>query len=221
LQLDSPVNSKGDEAPDFNSRSLVQTLFRQTNLGFLSTLIETGAEKPTMAEFAAALIGIISAGTKVAMVLSTTASNVGSAGKEAQVMAREIRSFCTILRNISQTIEIAKDSDQVTHCSELISEMTIVSQEMFNEILTLVDSMQKESWAAGPSVAAGPRLNLARRIKWAINKPRLTFLRTAIEAYKADLCLLLGSMHVVQGLEARKYVSKYARRRVNMHLTFR
>ncbi|KAM5355116.1 hypothetical protein ACJ41O_001762 [Fusarium nematophilum] len=149
-----------------------------------------------MAEFAASLIGIIAAGTKVAMVLSTTAGDVGSAGKEAQVMAREIRSFCTILRNVTQTIEIVENTDQMSHCSDLVSEMTAVSREMFSEILELVDCMQKSSsWGAS-------RVNLAARVKWVINKPKLVFLRTAIEAYKADLCLLLGSLQFAQTVKA-------------------
>lgn len=37
-----------------------------------------------MAEFAASIIGIVSAGTKVALVLSQLAADVGSAGHEAQ-----------------------------------------------------------------------------------------------------------------------------------------
>ncbi|KAF4463502.1 kinase regulator Ste50 [Fusarium albosuccineum] len=149
-----------------------------------------------MAELAASLIGIIAAGTKVAMVLSTTAADVGSAGKEAQVMAREIRSFCTILRNVTQTIEIVEDTNQMSHCSELVSEMTAVSRDMFSEILELVDCMQRSSsWGAS-------RVNLAARVKWVINKPKLVFLRTAIEAYKTDLCLLLGSLQFAQALKA-------------------
>ncbi|KAH7160490.1 hypothetical protein B0J13DRAFT_541197 [Dactylonectria estremocensis] len=157
-----------------------------------------------MAELAASLIGIIAAGTRVALVLSTTASDIGSAGKEAQVMAREIRSFCTILRNITQTIDVVKDTNQVSHCADLVSEMTAVSQDMFTEILDLVEYLQKPSWSS----QAGSRMKLAARIKWVINKPKITFLRTAIEAYKADFCLLLGSMQFAQSLEAPTLVSR-------------
>jgi hypothetical protein len=154
-----------------------------------------------MAEFAASIIGIVSAGTKVAMVLSTAASNIGSAGKDAQVMAREIRSFCTILRNLSQRVDdVVREPDQLAHCADIISEMTAVSQEMFTEILDLADDMQKSSWD-GRDGATGSRLNLRRRVKWVMNKPKLTFLRTAIEAYKADLCLLLGTIQFAHTLE--------------------
>ncbi|KAH7136242.1 hypothetical protein EDB81DRAFT_801836 [Dactylonectria macrodidyma] len=157
-----------------------------------------------MAELAASLIGIIAAGTRVALVLSTTASDIGSAGKEAQVMAREIRSFCTILRNITQTIDIVKDASHVSHCADLVSEMTAVSQDMFTEILDLVEYLQKSSWGGQP----GSRMKLAARIKWVINKPKVAFLRTAIEAYKSDLCLLLGSMQFAQSLDAPTLVSR-------------
>jgi hypothetical protein len=160
-----------------------------------------------MADLAGGIIGIILAGTKVATVLSMVASNVGSAGKEALVMAREVRSFCAVLRNLSQTVDdVVRDGEQLAHCADLISEMTAVSQEMFTEILDLVDDIQKASWGRRGD-AAGSRLNLTRRIKWAMNKPKLTFLRTAIEAYKADLCLLLGTIQFAQSLKVYGWVN--------------
>ena len=147
-----------------------------------------------MAELAASLIGIIEAGTKVAFLLSTLASNIGSAGKEAQVVAREIRSFCSIMRSLSQAVDQIKDGEYSSRCSELISEMTAVSQQMFTEILDLVENLRSVS------DFSKTKLNLAGRMKWVLNKPKIAFLRTALETYKADLSLMLGSIHVAQGL---------------------
>lgn len=153
-----------------------------------------------MAELAASIIGIISAGSKVALILSTVASEVGSAGKEAQVVAREIRSFCSILRGITKTVDgLMGNADQMDHCRDVIAEMTDVSREMFIEILNLTEDLQKTAWGGRNVIGdEAPKLNLARRIKWAFNKPKLGFLRSAIEAYKADLSLALGAIQLAQ-----------------------
>ena len=57
-----------------------------------------------MAELAATIIGIVSASAKVALLLSQLASDMGSAGREARTIAIEIRSSCTVLRTLHDTI---------------------------------------------------------------------------------------------------------------------
>lgn len=155
-----------------------------------------------MADLASSLIGIIGAGTKVAMVLSQVTCEIGSAGKEAQIMAREIRSFCTIIRILSQTLDnVHSDMNwsQYSHCSETISDMTAVSKQMFSEILDLVDTIQKASWGSSVSLSSA-KFNLASRIRWVMNKPKFAFLRSALDAYKSNLSLLLGSIQLLQSL---------------------
>lgn len=155
-----------------------------------------------MAELVASLVGLIGAGTKVAMVLSHVASEIGSAGKEPQIMAREIRSFCTIIRVLSQTMDSVHSEmtwNNYSDCSETISDMMIVSQDMFTEILSLVNSIQKSS-LGGSALPNNSKFNLASRIRWVMNKPKFVFLRSALEAYKSNLSLLLGSIQLSQSL---------------------
>lgn len=155
-----------------------------------------------MADLVASLVGIVGAGTKVAMVLSQVAFEIGSAGKEAQIMAREIRSFCTIIRVLSQTMESLHSDmnwSNYSQCAETISDMTTASKEMFTEILGLIESIKKAAW--GRSVSPdSPKFNLASRIRWVMNKPKFTFLRSALEAYKSNLSLLMGSIQLSQSL---------------------
>lgn len=155
-----------------------------------------------MADLVASLIGIIGAGTKVAMVLSQVASEIGSAGKEPQIMAREIRSFCTIIRVLSQTMDGVHSGmtwNNYSDCAETISDMMIVSREMFTEILSLVNNIQKSSFGAS-GLPNNSRFNLASRIRWVMNKPKFIFLRSALEAYKSNLSLLVGSIQLSQSL---------------------
>ncbi|KAK7698412.1 hypothetical protein SLS64_012533 [Diaporthe eres] len=136
------------------------------------------------------------------MVLSQVASEIGSAGKETQIMAREIRSFCTIIRILRQTMDIVHSEmtwNNYSDCSETISDMMIVSQDMFMEILSLVNSIQKSS-LGGSALPNNSKFNLASRIRWVMNKPKFVFLRSALEAYKSNLSLLIGSIQLSQSL---------------------
>ena len=96
-----------------------------------------------MAEFAASIIGIVSAGTKVALVLSQLSADVGSAGHEARMIGGEIRSFCSVLKTLGETIEQIETSPRYAHCSEMIKDMTEDSLQMFTEILNAVDKLKK------------------------------------------------------------------------------
>lgn len=96
-----------------------------------------------MAEFAASIIGIISAGTKVALVLTYLAADVGSAGHEAKMIGGEIRSFCSVLRTLGETTETIEILPRYAHCTDKVSGMTEDSLQMFTEILDAVDKLRK------------------------------------------------------------------------------
>jgi hypothetical protein len=72
-----------------------------------------------MAELAASIIGIVSAGTKVTLVLSQLSADVGSAAKEARMIASEIRSFCAVVKTLGETLEKVQNSQYYAHCNEV------------------------------------------------------------------------------------------------------
>lgn len=149
-----------------------------------------------MAEFAASIIGIVSAGTKVAMVLSQLAADVGSAGHEARMIGGEIRSFCSVLKTLGETIETIEKSPRYAHCSELISDMTNDSLQMFMEILNAVDKLKKMT--TGREGKDG-NFGLVERVQWAVfKKPKLLVLRAGIEAYKTNLTLMLSTLSTAE-----------------------
>jgi flagellar motor component MotA len=73
-----------------------------------------------MAEFAASIIGIVSAGTKVTLVLTQLAADVGSAAKEARMIANEIKSFCAVVKTLGETLEKIENSQYYAHCAEMV-----------------------------------------------------------------------------------------------------
>src|SRR4051812_36606885 len=95
-----------------------------------------------MAELAASIISIVSAGTKVTLVLSQLAADVGSAGKEARIIGSEIRAFCAVVKTLGETLEKVQDSAYYAHCAEMTKDMTEASMEMFTEILDASESVR-------------------------------------------------------------------------------
>jgi hypothetical protein len=149
-----------------------------------------------MAELAGSIIGIVSAGTKVALVLSQLAADIGSAGHEARMIGSEIRSFCAVLKTLGETIESIEASPRFAHCSELIKDMTDASMQMFTEILEAVDKLKKMT--TGRDGQDG-NFGFAERVQWALfKKPKLVVLRAAIEAYKSNLTLMLSTLSTVE-----------------------
>lgn len=151
-----------------------------------------------MADFAASIIGIVSAGTKVALVLSQVASDIGSAGREARTIATEIRCLCSILKTLHDAIEKVQLSPYYAHCVEVIRDMTDASLEMYSDILTITGSLQ-----AMAKTQEG-KFKLRARIQWAaFDKPKLTMLRAALEAYKSNLALMLGTLGIAEKVSRR------------------
>jgi len=154
-----------------------------------------------MADFAASIIGIVSAGTKVALVLSQLASDMGSAGKEARSIASEIRGLCAVLKTLYQTLARVETSPYFAHCLELTDDMTTASLEMYSDILKITKCLQ----VMGKTQEG--RFKLRSRVYWvAFQKPKIVGLRTALEAYKSNLALMLGTLNIAEKATRPMYV---------------
>jgi hypothetical protein len=146
-----------------------------------------------MAEFAASLIGIVSAGTKVALVLSQLANDLGSAGKEARTIANEIRWSCNILNTLKESLERVQKSAYYAHCTELTSEMMDVNVEMLAEVMDVVNSLKNFTERMPEN-----KMKPLRRLQWVFQKPKIIMLRAALDAYRSNLALMLGTLDVAQ-----------------------
>jgi len=157
-----------------------------------------------MAELAASIIGIVSAGTKVTLVLSQIAADVGSAGKEVRMIGSEIRSFCSVVKTLGEALEKVQKSSYYAHCTEMIKDMTDASLEMFTEILDAVETMQ--TMIKGKEGKDG-KFRFVSRVQWAVfQKPKIGLLRAAMEAYKSNLSLMLGTLDTVEKVGRRVFV---------------
>jgi len=94
-----------------------------------------------MAGLAASIIGIVSAGTKVTLVLAQLAADIGSAGKEARMITSGTRCLCTVLKTLPDTIEKVQSSNYYEYCASVTRDMTDASLEMFSEILNVTKQL--------------------------------------------------------------------------------
>lgn len=153
-------------------------------------------KKLKMAELAASIIGIVSAGAKVTLVLSQLAADIGSAGKEARMIGSEIRSFCTIVKTLGQTLGKLENSQYYSHCTELIGDMTEASLDMFTEILDAAEQLRRMT---NGKAGKDGKFGVMERFQWAVfQKPKMILLRAAIEAYKSNLALMLGTLNTAE-----------------------
>ncbi|ORY18035.1 hypothetical protein BCR34DRAFT_554697 [Clohesyomyces aquaticus] len=151
-----------------------------------------------MAEFAASIIGIVSAGAKVAFVLSQLAADMGAAGREARMISREIRTLCAVLKTLGETLEKVQHSEYYAHCAEMTKDMTTASMEMFTEMLDACESIR------GMARGKGGKFGFTGRLQWAVfQKPKVVILRAALEAYKSDLALMLGTLNTAEKVMRR------------------
>jgi hypothetical protein len=78
-----------------------------------------GLRKQITAEFAASIVGIVSIGTRLSLTLYQLAADIGDAATEARIVAGEIRSLCSVVKTLSETLEKVQDSQYYAHCAEM------------------------------------------------------------------------------------------------------
>lgn len=154
-----------------------------------------------MAELAASILGIVSAGTKITLILAQLASDVGSAGKEIKMVGSEIRGSLAVLKTLAEVLKKIEESPYFAHCVEVTRDMTTASLEMFTEILDAAKDL--EDMVKGKEGKDG-KVGIMSRFQWAIfQRPKMLVLRAAIEAYKSNLALMLGTLSTAEKVGRR------------------
>lgn len=144
------------------------------------------------------IVGIAAAGVKVSLTLYQFAEEVGSAARDAKHIGSEISNLCFILRILATTLDKA-DAASVLRCTDVAEEMNGRCLAMFIEIIGLVQDLQNYIGAPGEN-----SFRWTRRIRWALQKPRITYLRASLDSYKATLNLMLETLTLADKLAKRR-----------------
>ncbi|KAL1635667.1 hypothetical protein SLS58_010170 [Diplodia intermedia] len=146
------------------------------------------------------IVGIAATGVSVSLTLYQFAEEVGSAAKDAKQIGSEISNFCFILRILASTLEEA-DAASVLHCKDVAEKMNERCLGMFVEIIELVHELQRHVGIPGESGS-----KWSKRIRWALQKPRIMYLRASLDTYKATLSLMLETLHLADKIAKRKTI---------------
>jgi hypothetical protein len=121
------------------------------------------------------------------------------------MISSEIRTFCTILSTLKETMDKIQGSIYYAHCFDMMRGMTDASAEMFTEIL---DAAQTLRGMASNKDRRDGKFTFISKVQWTIfQKPKILVLRAAIEAYKSNIAFMLGTINVVEKVARRKLVS--------------
>jgi hypothetical protein len=144
-----------------------------------------------MAELAASIVGLVSAGLKITIVLYQVGDELGSAGKEARIVAAEISTFCSVLKTLNTAIAKIEKSTYYGYCKEAVKDMTAASLRMYDEILDATEKLRK--------LASKASNRMRQRIGWVIfHKSKIQMLRAAINSYKSTLSLMLETINITE-----------------------
>ncbi|KKY23240.1 putative mapkkk cascade protein kinase regulator ste50 [Diplodia seriata] len=146
------------------------------------------------------IVGIAATGVSVSLTLYQFADEVGSAAKDAKQIGSEISNFCFILRILASTLEEA-DAASVLHCKDVAEKMNERCLAMFVEIIELVNELQKHVGIPGENSS-----KWTKRIRWALQKPRIMYLRASLDTYKATLSLMLETLHLADKIAKRRTI---------------
>jgi hypothetical protein len=151
----------------------------------------------------ASIGGIVSAGFKVSCALIQFGSGLGSAGREARLIAAEIQCSCTVLKTLQDTLGRVQQSPYYSHCAAVTNDMISACLAMYTEVLDVVEDIKRHTPVNMDVDGSKPRFGVRKKVNWVfLQKPKMLILRAALEAYKNNLALALKTLDIIAN-EAR------------------
>ncbi|KAK5674309.1 hypothetical protein LTS10_012893 [Elasticomyces elasticus] len=141
-----------------------------------------------------AILTLAGAGAKLGMTLYTIADGVGSAGREARLIADEVSLFSQALTALSKSLE--RRTSQSARLHTIAQELSVSCQAALVELSALAEEL---SLSGGKKRRKLP--TLVAKIKWMLQKPKVVFLRSSISSFKSTLILLVASMDYTEAVD--------------------
>ncbi|KAK3625329.1 hypothetical protein LTR56_020494 [Elasticomyces elasticus] len=141
-----------------------------------------------------AILTLAGAGANLGMTLYTIADGVGSAGREARLIADEVSLFSQALTALSKSLERRTSQSARLH---------IIAQELSESCQAAL--VELSALAKDLSLSGGKKRRklpvLVAKIKWMLQKPTVAFLRSSISSFKSTLILLVASMDYTEAVD--------------------
>jgi hypothetical protein len=161
-------------------------------------LIATSCSTTVMAEVGAvaSIIALVATGAKLSLFLFEVSSSLGSAGTEIQQIAVEISLFCSVLKQLRNTLAKARGCRYSLSALETTNEIFVRCTDIFNEINNLLAGFKSKSKDGDVDWRA--------KMKWAFKKGDIKVLRTTLESCKITLHIMLTTMDFAQQIASRR-----------------
>lgn len=145
------------------------------------------------------IIGVIGSGTRVSLTLFQFGASIGSAGTEARAIGTEISLFCSVLKQLHSTLTNARSFRHSINAIDTIHEILDQCQEIFNEIESIIDGLQKRKAAN-----LEPSSQFISRVRWSSKKSKLQLLRTSLGSCKITLHIMLSTLDFAERIATRR-----------------
>ncbi|KAK5733004.1 hypothetical protein LTR17_010011 [Elasticomyces elasticus] len=141
-----------------------------------------------------AFLTLAGAGARLGMTLYTIADGVGSAGREARLIADEVSLFSQALTALSKSLE--RKTSQTARLHTIAHELSASCQATLVELSALAEELSLPGGKKRRKLPA-----LVGKIKWMLQKPKVAFLRSSISSFKSTLILLVASMDYTEAVD--------------------
>lgn len=143
-----------------------------------------------MAEFVASIIALAGTGVALSRSLCNIADAIGSAGKEARLVAAEVSVFSHSLSELTHQL------GKPTKASQRLSEISLVLKSSCQRVLEELRAEIPDDVPPCTSFRDAAAVKYLRvRMTWLLKKPKVLFLRQSMESFKMTLVLLVATMN--------------------------
>ncbi|KXT00987.1 hypothetical protein AC579_4402 [Pseudocercospora musae] len=155
------------------------------------------------------IIALVGTGTKLAISTFDFATTLGGAGRELQIVATEISTFSSTLRQLQGVLDHAhfKPTSQAI---STVQQITKHCAEVFKDIEERVTSLRgvKDDGNAPTSTAFFPTPDFVEKVKWTFKKPKVMEMRSTLEACKSTLNVMLNTMLLAERVSRRDHSTR-------------
>lgn len=145
-----------------------------------------------------AIIALAGAGAKLGIQLYAIADSVGSAGREARMIAAEVSVFSQSLTALSKTLE--RRTSEGERLQEIAQSLLNGCQAVLLQLSELTAELAPVSYS---KFQHGAVMSLVARVKWLLQKPKVEFIRRSIDSFRSTLILLVTSMDLTEALDRK------------------
>ncbi|KXS95210.1 hypothetical protein AC578_6931 [Pseudocercospora eumusae] len=155
------------------------------------------------------IIALVGTGTKLAISTFDFATTLGGAGRELQIVATEISTFSSTLRQLQGVLDHAhfKPTPQaISTVQQITKQCAVVFKDIEERVVSLRGAKDEGNGPTGTPFF--PSLDFVEKVKWTFKKPKVMEMRSTLEACKSTLNVMLNTMLLAERMSRREHSTR-------------